>query len=84
MAWNPYLLGPVWEPAASHEFFIGNSPDGLEATRVSGSPHASLNLLIRRWFDSRPAQISEFLSRCSMETPGFMTKDFTGELFIPD
>jgi hypothetical protein len=43
-----------------------------------------LKLLIRLCFDAGPAQISEFLLRCSKKMEGPMTKDFTGELFLYD
>jgi hypothetical protein len=58
--------------------------DRVEAAPVSELTPACLNLLIRLWFGHRDAQISEFLSRCSMEAPWFYDKDFAGELFNPD
>src|ERR1700676_1045965 len=55
--------------------------DRVEAAPMSELTLACLNLLIRLWFGQRDAQISEFLSRCSMEVYGPYDKRFHWRTF---
>jgi coenzyme PQQ precursor peptide PqqA len=55
--------------------------DRVEAAPVSELTFVCVNLLIRLWFGQRDAQISEFLSRCSMEAPWFYDKRFHWRTF---
>jgi hypothetical protein len=84
MGRDPLRLGSVFGTGDFSRVLYLKFADRVEAAPVSELTFACLNLLIRLWFGQRVAQISEFLSRCSMEAYGFMTKDFTGELFNPD
>jgi len=55
--------------------------DRVEAAPVSELTFVCVNLLIRLWFGQRVAQISEFVSRCSMEVYGPYDKRFHWRTF---
>jgi hypothetical protein len=73
----------VREPAAAHKFFIWNSPDKVDREIGIRLFRTTMNPLIRLWFDT-PPQIPVNSLAPQHENPGFYSKDFAGELFIPD